>query len=307
MSISLGVKKNKFTTVRRGYLVLMILPALVWLIIFKYGPMYGIIMAFEDYKFLKGIWGSPWIGLDHFRTFLTGMDFPLVLKNTLIFSSLNIAIGFPVPIILALMLNELYNIKLKKIIQTISYLPYFVSWVVLAGIIAELLSPSRGVVNYVIQLLGGKPIFFLTEPDWFRPVVIASYVWQQAGWNSILYLAAISSIDKEQYESAIIDGAGRFKRAIYITLPGILPTFVLCFLFWIAGILNAPFDPIYNLSNQLVMNVADIFDTYAIRVGMFQMSYSFAAAVGFFRNFIGLMLIFIAHFISKKSVGYGLF
>lgn len=307
MSMVLVKKRSRFTTVRPMYLLLLVLPALIWLLVFKYGPMYGLVMAFEDYKFVKGIFGSPWIGLKHFETFLGGSAFPHILKNTVIFSSLNILIGFPAPIILALMLNELYNMKFKKIIQTVSYLPYFVSWIVLAGIIRELLSPTRGVVNDIIESLGGQSIYFLAEPAWFRPVVVFFSVWQQVGWSSIIYLAAIASIDPELYDSAIIDGAGRFKRAIYITLPSIMPTFVIMLLFSVSSLLCAPFDPIFNLMNQMVFEVADIFDTYSIRVGINQMSYSFASAVGFFRNFVGLVLILVSHFISKKIYGRGLF
>jgi putative aldouronate transport system permease protein len=262
--------------------------------------MYGVTLAFKDFSISKGILGSPWVGFKHFQKLFAGYDFYQILSNTLRISILKILIGFPVPIILALLLNEIYKKNFKKVVQTISYLPHFISWVILGGLIIEMLSPSRGVVNYILTLFGTKPIYFLTSPEWFVPIVIITHVWQSAGWSSVIYLAAIAGIDAEQYESAYIDGATRYQRVKYITVPSIMPTIAILFILGLGNILNAGFDQIFNLYNPSIYSVADIFDTYVYRTGLANMQYSFTTAIGLFKNGIGMILILGANYLVKR-------
>ena len=282
------------------YYYLLLLPVFALIIVFNYFPMYGVLIAFKDYKMSSGILGSEWNNLQHFRLFFTSSLFPRIMMNTLIISAYRIIFGFPAPIILAILLNEVYNRYFKKVVQTISYLPYFMSWVVLAGIIMEILSPARGVINYVIESFGGSPIHFLAEAKYFRSVLIITGIWQGIGWGSIIYLATISSIDMEQYESAIIDGANRYHAMRHITLPSLAPIVVIMFILTLGGILNAGFDQIFNLYNPKVYAVADIIDTFVYRVGLVDMRYGYSAAVGLFKNVVGLFLVFITNFVIKK-------
>lgn len=252
-------ERRAFSTRQRGlwtrvvkmrWYYLFLAPALLVMILFHYKPMYGIIIAFKDYRILDGILRSPWVGLAHFRRLFESPLFYRVLSNTAIISSLRIVFGFPAPIILALLLNEVPGIRYKRVVQTISYLPHFISWVVLGGIIKEILSPSRGAVNYIISALGGKPIYFLAEAAWFRPVLIATGIWQGIGWGSIVYLAAISSIDVQQYEAARIDGASRLQQARLITLPSIMPVVTVLFLLSLSSILIDR-----SLNNAMIMPI----------------------------------------------------
>lgn len=285
---------------------LFLLPSLAVMIVFHYKPMYGVLIAFKDYRILDGILGSPWVGFTHFRRLFDSPLFYRVLTNTAIISCLRIVFGFPAPIVLALLLNEVRSITYKRVVQTISYLPHFISWVVLGGIIREVLSPSRGAVNFVISALGGKPIYFLAEPAWFRTVLISTGVWQGVGWGSIVYLAAISSIDVQQYEAAHIDGATRLQQARHITLPSIMPVVTVLFLLSLSSILNAGFDQVFNLYNPVVMSVGDIIDTYVYRVGLLGFEYSFATAVGLFKNVIGFVLVVAVNAITGRFSEYGL-
>jgi putative aldouronate transport system permease protein len=300
-SARLGVR-----IVKMRWYYLFLLPAMVVMVLFHYKPMYGIVIAFKDYQILDGILGSPWVGLAHFRRLFDSALFYRVLANTAIISCLRIVFGFPAPILLALLLNEVKSFRYKRVVQTISYLPHFISWVVLGGIIKEVLSPSRGAVNYIISLLGGKPIYFLAEPSWFRTVLIATGVWQGVGWGSIVYLAAISSIDVQQYEAAHIDGATRLQQARLITLPSIMPVVTVLFLLSLSSILNAGFDQVFNLYNSMVMSVGDIIDTYVYRVGLLGFEYSFATAVGLFKNVIGFVLVVTVNAITGRFSEYGL-
>lgn len=288
------------TMVKMRYYYLLFLPVFIYFIVFHYAPMYGVTLAFKDFSISKGILGSPWVGFKHFQKLFAGYDFYQILSNTLRISILKILIGFPVPIILALLLNEIYKKNFKKVVQTISYLPHFISWVILGGLIIEMLSPSRGVVNYILTLFGTKPIYFLTSPEWFVPIVIITHVWQSAGWSSVIYLAAIAGIDAEQYESAYIDGATRYQRVKYITVPSIMPTIAILFILGLGNILNAGFDQIFNLYNPSIYSVADIFDTYVYRTGLANMQYSFTTAIGLFKNGIGMILILGANYLVKR-------
>lgn len=289
-------------------LFLMLLPGLCFILLFNYGPMYGLQIAFKDYNIGKGIWGSPWVGLKHFRMFFSNASSLRVLRNTLLISIYRLLLGFPAPIILALLINEVGNKAFKRTTQTISYLPHFISWIIASGIIINILSPSTGIVNHVLKSLGIQPIYFMTDTRWFRSILVLSGIWKEVGWGSVVYLAAISSIDAEQYEAAIVDGATRMQRIRYITLPSMLPLISVMLILSMGGILNAGFDQIFNMYNSMVFEVADIIDTYVYRIGLVQMDYSFSTAVGFFKSTVGLTLMLIVQFMSKRlgSSEYGL-
>jgi len=294
-----SLKKLRF--IRKNYIVyLMFMPALALIIVFCYVPMYGVILSFKNYRFLDGIWGSPWVGLKHFERMFSGPFFLPVLKNTIEISLLHIVFGFPAPIVFALMINELVFIKFKKAVQTISYLPYFISWVALGGIIVNLLSPSRGVVNNIIGFFGIEPVYFLTEARYFVPMLIITAIWKNAGWGSIVYLAAIAGVEAEQYESARLDGANRWRQIWHITLPSILPVISIMFIMGLGGILNAGFDQIFNLYNPMVYKVADILDTYVYREGIMQANYAYSTAVGLFKNFVGFFLVFGTNLVVRR-------
>ncbi len=302
--------KNIFASFR-GYikykeLTLMFLPVALYFIIFKYIPMYGITMAFKDYKIKYGILGSPWIGLQNFRDLFELASFSRAIRNTIIISLLKLVTGFPCPIILALLLNEVRHLKFKKTVQTISYLPHFLSWIILAGIFYQFLSPSTGMVNYILSQFGIKPIYFMGSNEWFRFTLVVTNIWKGIGWSSIIYLAAIAGIDLNLYEAAVCDGANRFQRMWSITIPSILPTITVLLILDVGGIMSAGFDQIFNLYNPAVYETADIIDTYVYRMGIGEMKYSMATAVGLFQNVIGFFLVITTNFISKKISNYGI-
>ena len=282
------------------YYYLLLLPVIAYFIIFHYIPMYGVTLAFKDFNMRLGILKSPWAGLSYFQRLFGSNKFWEVCINTLVISTMKLAFCFPAPIILALLINEIRNPKFKKIVQTVSYMPHFISWVVLAGIIIELLSPSRGAVNYIVTFFGGKPIYFLTEPSMFRWIVVITAMWQSVGWGTIIYLAAIAGIDITQYEAAYIDGANRFQVIRRIVLPSILPVISIVFILNLGGILNAGFDQIFNLYNPMVYKTGDIIDTYVYRVGLVDMEYSFSTAVNLFKNVIGLILVLSTNFVVRR-------
>ncbi|MBQ4517641.1 MAG: sugar ABC transporter permease [Clostridia bacterium] len=282
------------------YLLLMLLPGLAYFIIFKYIPMFGLTMAFQDYSLKEGILGSQWVGLGQFKSLFSGADFPLVLKNTIVISLLKLVFGFPTPVILALMFNELREGPYKKITQTISYIPHFFSWVVMGAMLTSLLSPSTGIINAIIQMFGMKPIYFIADPKYFVGVLVVSDIWKEAGWNSVVYIAALSGINYEMHEAAIIDGASRLKRILYINLPSILPTVAIMLILKMGGVLEAGFDQIFNLYNVAVYDVADIIDTYTYRMGIGQYQYSYSAAAGMFKSVIGLILVLITNGLVRK-------
>lgn len=287
-------------------LFLLLLPAVIYFIVFHYAPMYGILIAFEDFLPRSGIWGSEWVGLQNFSKMFSGLYFWPVFRNTLVISFLKLIVGFPMPIILALLLNEVSCQWFKKGVQTITYLPHFIGWVVLAGIVQQVLSPSTGAVNYVIKALGGNPIFFMGSTRWFRPVVVLSSIWRNCGWDSIIYLAAVSGIDPTMYEAANLDGVTRFQKIWYVTLPSLIPTITIMLIFALGGVMNDDFDQIYNMLNAKVMSVGDVIGTYTYRTGLQQMNYSYATAVGLFKNVIALFLVSLSNWFSKKISGSSL-
>lgn len=290
---------------RHRYLLLLMLPGIVYFVVFRYVPIYGAVLAFKEYDVHQGILFSPWVGLKHFRRLFEQHDVARVFWNTVEISVLRIAFGFPMPIILALLLNEIFNTRFKRTVQTISYLPHFLSWVVVAGLITELLS-RRGIYGYVVRLLDLDSTVLLTSQVWFIPILIVSDIWKEIGYGTIIYLATMSSINPELYEAAVVDGASRWRRAISITLPGILPVIAILLVLRMANILDAGFDQIFNLYNPLVYEIADIIDTYIYRVGLQGFEFEFGTAVGLTKNVIGLVLVLAVDRIVRRFTGYGL-
>ena len=287
-------------------LLFMLIPGLIYYFVFCYAPMYGITIAFKDFKILEGINASPWAGLKYFKMAFAEPEFWRVFKNTLILSGLKLLINFPAPIIFALLINEVRCLKFKKTVQTISYLPHFLSWVVLTGVVTNILSPSTGVINSILVKFGMQPIYFVADKNWFRPVLVLSSLWKEVGWRSIIYLAALSSVNSELYEAAMLDGANRFKQTIHVTLPSITNVIVIMLIFAVGGIVNDDFDQIYNLYNPAVYSVGDVLGTYVYRVGLEGMQYSYSTAIGLFKNVIAFALILMTNYLSGKFSDYGL-
>ena len=283
-------------------LLLMMLPAIVFFAVFRYAPMYGVTVAFKDFKVKKGILGSPWAdpATKYFIRMFNNPSFMRAFRNTLAISILKIVFTFPAPIIFAIMLNEVRNSAFKKTIQTVTYLPHFMSWIVVAGLMRVLLSPVDGVINDIIAAFGGTKIRFLMEPKWFRPLVVLSSLWKNVGWGSIVYLAALTGIDPQLYEAADIDGASGWQKILNVTLPCIFPTISIMFILRIGDIMSGGFDQIVNLYNSLTYSVGDILDTYAYRVGLVDFDYSLSTALSLFKNVIGLIMVLITNYVTKK-------
>jgi putative aldouronate transport system permease protein len=283
----------------RHYYVILI-PAIIFYLVFSYYPMYGAVIAFKNFRAVDGIWNSAWVGLANFRRLFNTPSFLRVMRNTIGISLLRLVCGFPAPIILAILFNEVQSKKFLKAVSTLSYLPHFMSWVVLGGIFIQLLSPSTGAVNQVIRLFGGEPIYFLTSERWFIFILIVTQIWQGVGWGTIIYMATLSGIDTEMLEAAEIDGIRRFQKIWYIILPYLKPTVGLMLIFSSAGILNAGFDQIYNLYNSSVYNVADVLDTYIYRLGIESMEFSVSTAIGLFKNIVSFTMLSLVNFLVKK-------
>jgi putative aldouronate transport system permease protein len=270
------------------------------MLVFDYGPMYGLVLAFKDYNLSAGVWDSPWVGFEHFHRLFTDDAALRVLRNTIIISVLKLLAGIPAPIILALLINEVRAGFFKRTVQSISYLPHFLSWVILSSMIYQLLSPSSGIVNSVLRLLGFDPIYFLVEESWFRPILVFSSVWKEVGWGTIIYLAALASVSHDLHEAAVLDGASRFQRIRDINFPTIIPVIGIVSLLNLGGVLSAGFDQVFNLYNPQVYGVGDIIDTYVYRVGLVGLDYSFATAVGLFKGVVGFTLIMIFNAYARK-------
>lgn len=299
--------KNKKTGWKKYLpIYVMMIPVMVWFFVFKIMPIYGVQLAFKDYNIIKGVWDSPWVGLEHFRTLFSNYYFTRILINTLYISFLHLITSIPAAIIFALLLNELRGSTFKRVTQTVSYLPHFISWVVAGGIFRLLLSPQYGAINELIKVFGGDPVYFLGDPRYFVGVLVVTNVWKTMGWNSIIYLAALSGVNPELYESAAVDGANRFQRIWYISLPSLLPTIVMLTTLALANVLSAGFDQIYNLYNEGVYSVADIIDTYVYRQGFEKADYSFSTAVGLFKSVIAFILVMSANWFSRRTVKYSM-
>lgn len=292
---------------RSRWLYLLMTPSLVYFLVFKYIPLWNAQIAFKDFKPLLGVSGSPWVGLEHFRTFIESFYFDQLIVNTVVFSGAKLLLGMPIAIILALALHETWFKRFRTIVQTVVYLPHFLSWVIMFGILLMLLSPGNGLINSIIEAFGGKPIPFLTTPDWFRAVVILSDIWKETGWSTIIYLAALLSISPHLYEAATVDGATHLQRIWHISLPGILPVIVLVTLLRLGNILDAGFNQIFVLYSVPVYSVGDIIDTWVYRQGILQFQFSLATAVGLFKGVIGLVLILTANRVAKRIAQQSLF
>ncbi|NMA67796.1 MAG: sugar ABC transporter permease [Clostridiaceae bacterium] len=275
---------------------------IIWLLIFAYYPMYGVQIAFRKFTATKGILGSPWVGMDNFVKFFNSYNFARIIRNTLAISVYDLVVGFPFPIILAILLNNSLKERFKKFVQIVTYMPYFISTVVMVGIIIQFLSPKVGVVNYAIQALGGTEIDFMGRPEYFRNIYVWSNIWQGTGWSAIIYLSALSSIDPGLHEAALVDGANRFQRMWHIDLPGILPTIAIMLTLRAGSIMSVGFEKAFLMQNNLNISTSEIISTYIYKTGLASAApdYSYSAAIGLFNSIINLVLISIVNYINAK-------
>lgn len=302
--VSPGTGRRRLKLIRGNMdMYMLLIPGLIFLFLFKYAPMYGIIIAFQDFNIFGGISGSEWVGMAQFERLLHSDEFLQVLTNTLLISLYKITILFPIPIVIALMLNEVRRMFFKRTIQTIIYLPHFLSWVIISGLFINILSPSGGIVNEIIRSFGGEPISFFTSNSLFRSLVVFTAGWKEMGWNAIVFIAALAGIEQEQYEAAAIDGAGRIRQMWSISLPGMLPTIVLMFILRIGSLLEAGTEQILTMYNPLVYETGDVIGTFVYRMGLGQQDYSFSTAVGLFNSAVGFLLIIIGNMLSRKFIG----
>ncbi|MCJ8012980.1 ABC transporter permease subunit [Paenibacillus sp. KQZ6P-2] len=300
-------KKSWIARVRQDrYLLLLVLPCVLYYLIFKYGPMLGIVIAFKDYNLHRGIWDSPWVGFKWFNHFMNSRDFWPVLKNTFVLGFMKLLFGFPAPIILALLINEVRHAFFRRFVQTVSYLPHFISNVIVAGIMTMFLSPRNGIINELISFLGFDRINFLVEESWFRSIYVSSEIWQHLGWSTIIYLAALSTIDIQQYEAARLDGANRWQTTWNITMPGIAPTALIILILDIGKVLEIGFEKVYLLATPAVYSKADIISTYVYRVGLSEGKYSYATAIDLFTGMISIIFIISANWASRRINGNSL-
>lgn len=299
-----GLRKRLW---RNKWLYVMILPGIIYFLIFKYVPMFGLVISFQDYKPFKGISGSEWVGFEHFHRLFTQPDFWTILSNTLILFGMNLLFYFPVPIILALMLNEVRISFFMRFFQTLVYLPHFMSWVIIVSISYVMLTMDGGIINELLSLMGLNKVNFLLSPEWFRPTYIIQVIWREAGWGTIIYLAAIASVDPQLYEAARMDGAGRFRQIWHITLPAIRSVIIVLLILKIGDVLELGFEHVYLLLNSMNRDVAEIIDTYVYTAGLRQMQFSYSAAVGFFKSLVGLVLVMLANRLAKRFGEEGIY
>ncbi|MEC0755541.1 sugar ABC transporter permease [Bacillus haynesii] len=302
-------RKTRFweKLLQQKYLYLMILPGLIYFLLFKYVPMWGIVIAFQDYQPFLGITGSEWVGFKHFERLFTEPTFFMLLKNTLILFFLNLVVFFPIPIILALLLNEVRVALFKKFVQTLIYIPHFMSWVIVVSLSFVLLTVDGGLINEIIAYFGGEKINFLLNESWFRPMYILQVIWREAGWSTIIYLAAITAVDPQLYEAAKMDGANRLRRMWHVTLPAIRSVIVVLLILKIGDTLELGFEHVYLLLNATNREVAEIFDTYVYTAGLKQGQFSYSTAVGLFKAAVGLILVVFANRMAKKFGEEGIY
>lgn len=285
-------------------LVLMMMPALIGFVLFAYFPIFGIVVAFQNFNPVRGFWNSEWVGMMHFYDFVSDPYFFRIIRNTVLLSAYQLICGLIFPIALALMLNELMNGIWKRVFQSISYLPHFLSSVVVVGLI-QIIFAADGPVNDIIQALGGRAVSFMSEPGWFRPLYVGSGIWQSTGWDAIIYLAAMAGINSELYEASAMDGAGRWRRMWHITLPSIRPVIAILLIFGVAGMMNLGFEKVYLMYSPATYETADIIQTYVYRRGIVNGDYSYAAAIGLFNSLVSLILLLSANYASKKLTSTG--
>ncbi|WP_235886277.1 ABC transporter permease [Paenibacillus cymbidii] len=302
------VRESLWRYVKKNHLLYwMIVPGMLYFVVFKYVPLLGSVIAFQEYSIFKGFAHSDWVGFKWFEQFFQYPNFRRLLFNTLIIGFYQILFSFPAPIILAILLNELRNMAFKRTVQTILYLPHFLSWVIIGGLGYMLLSPESGLINQWIVAAGGKPIFFLMKAEYFRSIIVVSGIWKEMGWNAIIFLAALTGISPSLYEAARIDGAGRFKQLLYITLPGLLPTIMLLLLLKIGTVMDSSFEQIYIFLNPITFQTGDTLDTYTYREGILKGMYSFTTAIGLFKSVFGFILLVLANRASKATTGESIY
>lgn len=295
-----NIKKN-------WILYVMILPVVIYYLVFAYAPMYGIQLAFKDYQIKKGILGSPWVGFEHFQRFFSAYNFKQLITNTIGISVYSILVGFPIPIIFALMLNYVKNKFLKKTVQMVSYAPFFISTVVMCGMITIFMNPDTGILNVIRNILGMESVDFLSKPEWFKSIYVWTGVWQGMGWSSIIYISALSGVDKQLHEAAIVDGATKIQRIIHVDLPSIKPTIIMLLILQMGSLMSVGFEKVFLLQNTLNKSAASVISTYVYEVGLINNDYGYSTAVGLFNSLINLLLIVVANALCKKFADESLF
>jgi len=303
----LSTKRSVFRRFADWDLYLLLLPGLLYFLLFKYVPMTGIVIAFQDYSPFKGVLKSSWVGLEHFVNLFQYDKFWQILRNTLVISLYNLIFFFPAPIVIALLLNEISNQFFKRSVQTIIYLPHFISWVVVAGMTYLLLGTQGGLVNELLQAAGYEVKPFLTTPEWFRGLLVSQSIWKEAGWGTIIFLAALSGVDTKLYEAAVVDGAGRWRQLWHITLPAIRSTILIMLILRLGTIMDVGFEQVFLMLNSTVNSVGDVFETYVYREGLVGGKFSYTTAVGLFKSVIGLIMVVSANWLSKKFGEEGIF
>lgn len=296
-----------FKHIRRDrQLLLLFIPCILFYALFRYGPLYGLVIAFKDYSVFSGVWGSDWVGLKHFIKFFGNRDFLVLFRNTLLLGFYTLVFGFPFPVLLAVMLNEVRRQWFKKSVQTLSYLPAFLSVVIICSMIIDFLSPTNGLLNQLLAGLGFEKTYFLIDPEWFRPIYVLSEIWGTVGYEAIIYLAAIAGINPTLYEAARVDGASRFQMIRHITIPGLLPTLLVMFVLKTGSMIRIGYEKVLLLYNPMTYEVADVFSTYVYRKGLIESNYSYAAAVGMFEALVAMIMLLGANALSKRIGGNGL-
>lgn len=296
-----SLRRSRWKQFRDHYeLYLFLLPAVAAVFVFRYVPMYGVQIAFKDFSAVRGIVGSPWSGLKYFERFFNSFQFELVLRNTIVLSLYQLVAGFPTPLLFALLLNQLRNARYKRIVQTVTYAPHFISTVVMVGMLFLFLSPTSGLVNAVRRAVGQQPIFFMADAGWFRHLFVLSGIWQHFGWGSIIYLAALSSVDPSLHESAIIDGASRAQRIVHIDLPSVIPTAVVLLILQMGRIMDIAFEKVLLMQTPLNVDTAEVIATYVYKVGLLNSQFSYAAAIGLFNSLINVVLIVTVNSIARR-------
>lgn len=292
--------KQKLNWKKNYQLYILLVPTILYFVVFKYIPMYGIQIAFKDYMVTKGVLGSPWVGFKHFTRFFNSADFLLVLKNTIGISLYGLVVGFPLPIIIALMLNQLTSKRYKKFVQTIIYAPHFISTVVLVGMMLIFLSPRYGIVNKLIQVFGGESIFFMGKREYFKSIFVLSGVWQNTGWGTIIYLAALAGISPDLHEAAIVDGANKWQRIRYIDIPGILPTAITLLILNAGSMLSVGFEKVFLMQNSINRTTSEVISTYVYKQGLLSSQFSYSTAVGLFDALINLIILISVNKLARK-------
>ena len=285
----------------------MLLPGLLYFLVFKYIPMWGVLIAFQDYSPFGGFWNSPWVGAKHFRIFFGEPQFWMLLRNTLILAVYNLVFFFPLPIVIALMLNEIRQEAYKRVIQSLIYIPHFISWVVVVGIAYILFTTEGGIVNELLVALGGEKINFLLDAAWFRPMIVGEMIWKETGWGTILFLAALAGVDPQLYEAAKIDGAGRWRLMWHVTLPAIRSTIVVLLILRLGNFLDLGFEQIFLMLNPMNREVGEVFDTYVYERGILQGNFSYSTAVNLFKSTVGIILVIGANYFAKKAGEEGIY